>query len=433
VTSATVANVVNQIETDSYDGLTYATSTPKDNGDLFVTGKFAPGNGMTIEGDLRAEEGVEATGIDNQIVVKGQTILGDNPDAQLNFVGGKPEFHETFSTKDEVLFEDGAQPTFEGDVIIDGSLDQTGNPDVDVDDPSSGTANVYVDGDADINKKTYIEGDLIVDGDIEFEGDPTVEGDVIASGTISGNVQNANSVQQNSGSTVDSMLRDPLNPTIPTYPVANVDENEWPVSETDNNDIGAIDVTGTLQGCSSTCTLPAGRYRLENIDLSGSEILALDTTGGPVEIYVEDYVDLQDQAKITTIGDNDVKIYVGGGASVGSNVHFRMTNQAAVRAGEDGTQITVFLEPSKSVLFNSGGVFQGVLYGAGGTGQGATIEVSNQLVVYGAIIGKMADIDNQVTLHYDEDLDSIDLFAGRDGNEGRVAYLWTTQRTVTVD
>ncbi|ELZ29196.1 hypothetical protein C475_03229 [Halosimplex carlsbadense 2-9-1] len=457
-----VLPVTNTISTDSYDSANGPYSAPGgSNGDVWTRGSLDPSSAVTIRGDVRAEEGVEQ--ITNTLEVYGTTALGDNPSGTTVFAGGSPVFRDTFSTKD--TFETaGSSVTFQGDVIVDndvvlfdGSV---------IEDPGPDEADMYVDGDAEIGSGAVIEGDLYVRGDLEFSDNtgggakPYVKGDVITTDqNIEGNPSEVvvdGTVQQPS-TIPSSSMEDPLETDVPADLTernpSEVNSDFQTFSNPGDRDNTAATyisgnelICGGLSQCyknagpnpqlwsnddTNTIRLEAGDYYLNAIDL-GNTNLELDTSNGPIRIFVRDYVSVIGSSTISVpSAENDVEIYVDGQSTSSGGHAFYMTGSSKfTTTGDQASLMSVYVNPSKSMELNSDASFTGLLHG--GSSSGADTKVTNDVDMYGSMIGDVTEVSSNFEIHYDEALSSRSYVTSVSGSD-RILYLQMKNRAVSVD
>lgn len=261
---------------------------------------------------------------------------------------------------------------------------------------------------------SYPDGDgtaIVVDAPVEVGNHAEIYGDIVASGTVSvknhgrihGNVSHqglsnsgtidgweAPNASISSPSAVDSVIR------------ARIDSYQ----ATNNNADPSVDVdesSNRLENCDSTCTLTAGNYYLDEIDLAHDDELHLDTSGGDINIAVDGdvYVNGENPAdtgqEIRVTGPGRANVYVG------EDVTF--SQQAATDVdGDRASGFWLFTKTSKEVEFQSHSRLEGVVYGPGGSGFGTTITIKNHAEVFGALVGRTDFVSNHYSIHYDEAL-----------------------------
>lgn len=186
-----------------------------------------------------------------------------------------------------------------------------------------------------------------------------------------------------------------------------IDRNVQLVREDNDNSTSGNVSGGSLDNCNTGngCRLDSGAYFLDEIDLDGTEKLILDTTGGPVYVVVNGKVQLSDDARIEVKGGGRANVYIN--SETGSE-DFSMKNDAQVKIPKDrAPQLWIYMDSDAEAKLRQQVEFTGVIYGPGpGDESGADIRMSStsQLHVYGAVVGDVAPITQEVRVHYDEAL-----------------------------
>ncbi|MBX0298253.1 DUF7289 family protein [Haloarcula nitratireducens] len=199
-------------------------------------------------------------------------------------------------------------------------------------------------------------------------------------------------------------------------------------ADTDIDDQGDSDPTNDeLDDSQTSWTLDAGTYYLETIDLQSGETLTLNNTDGPIEIYVEDDVILDDATlDVVSESGSRVRIYVAhkrieikGGSTV--SVPEERSSKLWLYGGRD-THIK---------LEDAGTRVVGVIYAPSGDTHSGKVEFREEAELYGGIVGGEARIESGAEIHYDETLKSqAPLPVGADVT--RLTYLHITTSTVNV-
>lgn len=190
--------------------------------------------------------------------------------------------------------------------------------------------------------------------------------------------------------------------------------------------------------------LTAGTYYLKNLDLSTGNDLELDTSGGDIVIYVEEWVDVAAQKiEVTGSNPNSVKIYVKGTDTISGTYHFNIQKGGKVSVPDDrAPKLRVVGKSSFKVGFGnygpsrgSGGganaVFQGVIYapiGSSGTGK---VDMK-QTIVYGGIVTGDTLLDTKSSIHYDSALSTTQVISPN-AKIAKITYLHVSVNEVEVD
>ena len=288
-------------------------------------------------------------------------------------------------------------------------------------------------------RDVYVRSDVTIDGDVHAGGDVhvdgTVTGDIVAGGQIDGasGTENGNPVAPR-----PPTLPSADGPSVPASYSANtrIDQLDslGDPSNNDNDGSPTDQIQSSNDDC-NPCTIGPGDYHVERIDLNdgNGERLVVQTNGKPVNIYVKDSggngpVNLRD-ATIEVQGEGRVQIAVDGGdVMMGSGT-------LVTTPSDDADQFWIYTQPGAQVTSSGTVSFTGVLYGSDGSGSGTTFSLSDQFEIYGALVGDVTSLTNQVTIHYDESLQEPPTAAGGGSPGDRVGYVHvtTTQVEVTDD
>jgi hypothetical protein len=117
-------------------------------------------------------------------------------------------------------------------------------------------------------------------------------------------------------------------------------------------------------GATQTIVGPAS-YKVGKIELSNDARLVINNTAGPVTLYVSQFVNLNNTARITTADPNPEKFAM------------YLTNSGDVKLSNNGTFYGVVYAPQSVVDLSNGGTF------------------------YGAFVGKQVKLENSARVHYD--------------------------------
>lgn len=395
VSDAASLSLSNNGKIDSYDSSEGPYAAPgDDNAPVMVEGDFAPSNRIEVGGDVHA--GGDAQ-ISNNIEVRGKTIISGE-----STVSNNPEFGEpggsgvVYSTGEDMVGTWGG--TFHGDVIIGGDAKQFGNAEI--------YGDVHIGGDADSLQNSEIYGDVIADGDVTTAG-ATIHGDVYENGA--------------------KTPKDPLEPeTDQPAPVDDkIEDKRTEIAASNDNDETATIVSNELTGCDTTCTLESGTYYLDEIHLH-DKTLELDTRDGPIELYVDDGIHLSGKTQVEVRGTAGTEVYL--------NDDFLITNKAQITTPNDRSPLFwLNIHSDHSASFSKQAVFVGIVNGPGsGSDTGVDVQISNQVEIFGALVGNIDGTSNRNRIHFDEAL--IDAHELGDGDEtNRLSYLSVTVRTTTLE
>jgi hypothetical protein len=148
---------------------------------------------------------------------------------------------------------------------------------------------------------------------------------------------------------------------------------------------GALVVNGTV-------TLTPGNHRYSSLSMSNGATLIIP---GPGSIVIDGTVNILPHGTIRVGSAGSVEMYVGGNVTMGTKAGIETPTQNAL-------QFTLFLTggTSQTAVFRPHGDFYGCVYGAN-----ASIELGNDLVVFGAVAGNKISCQNpKVKVHWDEAL-----------------------------
>lgn len=387
VSNAASVGVSNNGKIDSYDSSVGPYSSPgNDNAPVIVEGDFSPSNNIEIGGNVRA--GGNAY-ISNNIDINGETRVGENSDISNN-----PTFTGDYSTSGRMTTWGG---TFHQDVIVGGDAD-LGNAEVNGD--------VHVQGDVEGLRNAEIEGDVIAGGSVSTDG-ATIEGDVYEHGTRT--------------------PREPIDPNINTpEPVDDKIKTKRTEFASSNDNDETTAVTGNeLTNCSPSCTLESGTYYLNEINLHNKNV-ELNTSNGPIELYVDDGISLSGDSEIKVTGNTGVEAHLNGDLS--------LSNDARVTVpGDRSPLFWLNIHSDHSAAFSNKASFTGIVYGPAPTsGTGADIAISNQVEIFGALVGNIDGTSNKNEIHFDEALTEPHEL-NDDNDVSQVSYLDVRVRSVDID
>lgn len=427
----TELDIRNNVSIDSYDSTEgpYDETGGRHTGHVKSTAtEFSLSGGhdgsVTIHGDVDVTGKAEITGQQADVVVYGDTTIGDETGAvsepkttvQGNGAGGAV-FHGTFSTKEDL--QANAYPTFGDDVIVGGSLQHV---------------------------EATVEGDLYVHGDTDqLSGDLTVEGNVVLAGANEFDESNIDVDGVIVEHASDTRLLDPREPDVEVgTPDVDIRERIDDIdANRDNAGPNDIDGSGKLKNCDSTCELTAGDYYLQDIDLDSGDKLLLNTTEGPIRLGVDGPVGIDNGGEVEVEYDSEdqhgVSLYVDG--------NWQLTQGSSIEiAGDRSPLFEVFMQHDSVWAVEGGSEFRGIVYGLEESGQRTEISLrgNEDSEFFGAVLGDISQFDKDQTFHRDEALgygrigeydpsDIGDTTPKLVINESDVAYFHIERRKVVVD
>lgn len=188
-------------------------------------------------------------------------------------------------------------------------------------------------------------GDVGSNGPITVKGNAKVNGDAVPGPNDKVTLSGSGKV---TGSTTPATSQKSL--PVPAVPAGAVD-------------LGAIALSG-----STTKTLTAGTYKLSSLSVAGTGGLKIDSTTGPVNLYVTG------------------KITIGGSAGI-ANVSGTPSRLSIVQVG------------GSSVSISGSNTLYGSIYAPS-----SSLTLSGSNVLFGGFIGATLSVSSGATIHYDENL-----------------------------
>jgi len=245
---------------------------------------------------------------------------------------------------------------------------------------SSGEGDIGSNGEVELKNSTYIDGDVVLGAN---ETDPSDVADLtLPSGK--------HIVTGEEGMEIGWVDPDPLGVLDKPY-AQKFTEVKF------SNDNGAIPASLTVM--KSTVTLTAGDYYFTDILLKKSGTLEIDASAGPVNIYVEGTVTINNSNMIDVMNaGNEVNFFMQepkGGIS-GPDI-FEAKNGSAINISGDPTDFSIFSSSEGGVRFHNSSTFKGLVYAP----LSDEIELNNSSDVLGAIWGSTILMHNSGDLFYD--------------------------------
>ncbi|MDD3375062.1 MAG: hypothetical protein PHY73_04995 [Candidatus Omnitrophica bacterium] len=245
----------------------------------------------------------------------------------------------------------------QNNVIVDsydssiGSYNVSGNIAANGDIGTSGTSTDIID----INNNAYIAGDVSTG--------PEGTVDIGNNATISGTISDEN----------DRILESVVIPSVLTELTSQGDKTV---------------------GNNGSWILTSGTYRYDSITLKNNVDM---TVSGDVTIYVSGDFNVKNNADITVTPGSSLTYYTDGTFQINNNSTVNNMTQIPANfivystfSGDDG------------ILFNNNGELYGAVYAPD-----TDVELRNNAVTYGALVGDTVTLKNNAGVHYDEDLASI--------------------------
>lgn len=388
----------------------YPQSGPEENGDVRSDGDLNLANRAKVNGDVEVSDRAIFS---NNIEVTGRTVIGDGHDETSVDTdpaqGPRSTFHGFFSTKQDLDVSGGVR--FGDDVMVGGDLQNF---------------------EGRVGGSMYVHGDALTDDDDGGTFDGVVEGNLIVAGST--DLDSADHDLDVRGDVVTDAapheIRDPVDPIVSVrepdvdidqkgneYRFDNDNANESDIRPAGYSPYGQLDCSsgyGRYPGYGTdTCRLEAGDYYLEEINLYGNtddpfdeERLILDTSDGPINIYVEGGSD----GAVVVEGDATIEVRHGPDehpATIYANDDFKIKQGGTVTVEDDRTPtFRTYLQPDAKWRLEGGSTFKGAVFGLSDGNSRTTVDLSGKdgSAVYGALLGSIGDFDQEGVVHYDEAL-----------------------------
>ena len=335
--------------------------------------------------DVTVETGVEATGSDSSITVRGSGGPGSTfVDSYNSSVGP---------------YNDPSQNHDQGFIRSQGGID--------------------------LSSQAELRGDAATDGDLTMGGGATVTNDAYVGGDVF----------TGGGSSVQGEIRDPL-PTASETPRANGEisfQRQELKDSNDNNQIAAIDgdnESSTLD-TSSAPTIESGEYIISELDVSGGDQVEFDLSDGDITLVVDG--DISVSGDVTVVGnennDNRLLIY-----TTGDNITYDGGTHTV--EGDDSLASWIYSGEGTAIQITNHASKTGVIYAAGTDSSAGTVEVSTHSSLYGGVVGGETEVQAHSAVHYDEVLSGEEVFVGGSQNvevlSSELVYLQVSTTTIEV-
>lgn len=193
------------------------------------------------------------------------------------------------------------------------------------------------------------------------------------------------------------------------------------------NDSGSAPtcITGSpktiLDGSVAPCIISSGNYYLSSFSLPNSYVLKFDTTSGPVNIAIDNKITLNQQANITVIGNNPVRIYL--------NKEFEVLNQVEINQNKNDTSslFQIISSNSQKIELSTQTQFTGFIWAP--NAEVVQEHGGNNINIYGAVVAKKFEIGTGVNVYFDDALRNMN----SEFSSGEIlTYLYITQNEMVV-
>lgn len=171
------------------------------------------------------------------------------------------------------------------------------------------------------------------------------------------------------------------------------------------------------------CTISrgtVGNYYLTKFDLTNKKKLTFDTSSGSINLVLDSSdFEIDNSVELIVSGNEPVRIYMNREIDFGNNIEInRNTNDTA-------SLFQMITSSPQKVDFGNNDFFCGFIWAPD-----AEIEIDNNVEVYGALVGKRFELENNEFMHYDEDLKNLNTDVG----SGTImSYLYITQNELVID
>ncbi len=410
--------VGNDSQMVSPPSISYATNKKGNEPTLTVPLPAASGAERLTSGEVRLTKDETISPVNDVTIVEGDLVVIT---VQSKYYRAWADYFETITASQEIELDHAndtaivemvvpaTTPEIDAGVIVgapgerlrlkqDSVVDSYNSTAGDYSSSSSNTTRVIAAGDVTLRQNATIRGSLEVEGTLTMQ----------QFSELTGNLRNNSSA----GYTVDHDATiagwQADNASVAPRPEMDgvIDRNVALIRENNDNDTAANVTGGSIDGCWSgnTCKLSAGNYFLDEISLDGSERLVLDTAGGPVNLAVLGKVQLRDDAEIEVRGGGRVNLYLD---SETGTKDFMLKNDASVTVPDQRSpQFWLYMDTGAQAMLQQRSVFTGVIYGPGDGSPGTEIhwQSNDEVNVYGAVVGDVEPVTQEIKIHYDEAL-----------------------------
>lgn len=255
-------------------------------------------------------------------------------------------------------------------------------------------------------------------GTVSLNGGANITGNVSYGGSlVTGNNYNIGGWNASNGSA----------PTIDSVDGLIGAKHEFIKDNNNNTETNAISGNNLDFSDGSSIELQNGTYYLDEIDMSGNE-LVLNLSNGPIEIAVANDIQLSNGADITVKnpGQATAKIYMAGNS-------FSFSGSASsVQIDGDRSPALWLYGPAGTTGEIKKATFTGVIYSPDSDTKSGDISVSSSGEAFGAIIGGQMTLQSGGKVHFDQSLTQRDPVQPGQVSVSRVTYLHITVNHVNV-
>jgi hypothetical protein len=212
------------------------------------------------------------------------------------------------------------------------------------------------------NGTAGLNGNVNIGGNLNAWSTPGNSGTVVTGGnnvTINGNVDANGGVSGLSSQNVSGTITQNDNHAQQQFPAA-------PTAPSNAVDLGTISLSGNR-----TMTLTAGSYIVSSISITGNGQLMIDSSNGPVNIYVQ-----------------------GGGSAAGINI-----GGNGIMNGATPANLRIWYGGTGDTHIAGNGSFTGVIYAPN-----SNVSINGNGQEFGAVVGNSVNFNGNGTFHYDRSL-----------------------------
>lgn len=246
-------------------------------------------------------------------------------------------------------------------------------------------------------------GDITIGGGVKLQNGAQVNGDLTSgSGTVTledadteidGNLSYGGTLDQQGGTITGWTANNGTAPDFDPVTALVDDKNEELQNANDNDDTPVITSANELNTSHSPWELTAGEYYFTKIEIPESRTLELDTSSGDITIAVDENTEINGDIEVT--GSGTVRIYQEG-------TDFKLDGGNVTVPGDKSHQLWVYGPSNIQVELDNSGTFVGVVYAPGENSQ---IKLDNGAEIYGAVVGRVTEMDNSAMIHFDTALE----------------------------
>lgn len=277
---------------------------------------------------------------------------------------------------------------------------------------------------------------IVAGGDVYTEGDGLISGPVVSSGDIDGNVdgETYDNVDMNL-MTLDAHIEELMREAEENYQHTGTIDGE--------TEFELMDEDKTITADDGTTVLGAGRYYVDEIDLSSDEELILDVSDGEITMLVDGDTDLTNDSQIHVTDEPEMpsEAYGPKGTDTDDEQQARLLTNHDFTLGSGQPEVTTHDGPedfqlyggsSTDILISQDSTFEGVIYApsddssrSGGNVRSGGANCNNtdydvcigaNTSVFGSVVGGSTMVGESANLDYDDTLSEFEPTVSPDDN-----------------